>query len=85
MVGSDAEVAAVTTGPGGLASAIDPDKPPYVAIMSSVLPQTILDAAAALSTRNAVVVDAPVSGGPVRAAEATISIMAAGSDAVTPG
>ena len=82
MVGNDADVAAVTVGAGGLLSEIDPARAPLVAIMSSVLPRTITDAAAALGAKNAVVVDAPVSGGPVRAVDATISIMAAGSDEV---
>jgi 3-hydroxyisobutyrate dehydrogenase len=82
MVGNDADVATVTVGPGGLLSAIDPARAPVVAIMSSVLPKTITDAAAALGARNAVVVDAPVSGGPVRATEATMSIMTAGPDDV---
>ena len=82
MVGNDADVALVTTGPDGLLPAIDPDRPPYVAIMSSVLPRTIFAAAEALGAKNAVVVDAPVSGGPVRAAEAAMSIMAAGPDIV---
>jgi 3-hydroxyisobutyrate dehydrogenase len=65
-----------------LLEAIDPARAPFVAIMSSVLPRTIADAAASLGAKNAVVVDAPVSGGPVRAADATMSIMAAGSDEV---
>lgn len=82
MVGNDADVRDVTVGQGGLLDAIDPASPPVVAIMSSVLPRTIFDAAAALGTKSAVVVDAPVSGGPVRAAEATMSIMAAGPDDV---
>jgi 3-hydroxyisobutyrate dehydrogenase-like beta-hydroxyacid dehydrogenase len=82
MVGNDADVAAVTVGAGGLLSAIDPARAPVVAIMSSVLPRTITNAAAALGARNTVVVDAPVSGGPVRAADATMSIMAAGPDDV---
>ena len=82
MVGNDPDVAAVTVGPGGLLAAIDPSRAPMVAIMSSVLPRTITDAAAALGAKNAVVVDAPVSGGPVRAADATMSIMAAGTDEV---
>ncbi len=82
MVGNDGDVRDVTVGPGGLLEAIDPAHALTVAIMSSVLPRTITDAAAALGAKNAVVVDAPVSGGPVRAAEAAISIMAAGSDAV---
>jgi 3-hydroxyisobutyrate dehydrogenase len=77
MVGHDGDVADVTTGPGGLAEAIGAS---HVAIMSSVLPQTVKTAAAALAPRGAVVVDAPVSGGPVRAAQGTISIMAAGDD-----
>jgi 3-hydroxyisobutyrate dehydrogenase len=82
MVGNDADVAAVTTGPGGLLEAIDPARPPIVVIMSSVLPRTITGAAHALAAKNAVVIDAPVSGGPVRAAEATMSIMAAGPDEI---
>jgi len=82
MVGNDDDVGVVTTGPGGLLEAIDPARPPIVAIMSSVLPRTILAAAAALAAKNAIVVDAPVSGGPVRAAQATMSIITAGSDAV---
>jgi len=82
MVGNDADVRDVTVGPGGLIEAIDPAKAPLVSIMSSVLPRTVTDAAAALGAKNAIVVDAPVSGGPVRAAEAAISIMAAGSDEV---
>lgn len=82
MVGNDGDVADVTVGQGGLLGAIDPARAPHVAIMSSVLPRTILDAAASLGAKGAVVVDAPVSGGPVRAAEATMSIMAAGGDAV---
>jgi 3-hydroxyisobutyrate dehydrogenase-like beta-hydroxyacid dehydrogenase len=82
MVGNDSDVRDVTVGPGGLLNGVDPARAPLVAIMSSVLPRTIADVASALGARNAVVVDAPVSGGPVRAAEATISIMAAGSDEV---
>jgi 3-hydroxyisobutyrate dehydrogenase len=82
MVGNDGDVADVTVGQGGLLGEIDPAHAPVVAIMSSVLPRTILDAAAALGAKGAVVVDAPVSGGPVRAAEGTMSIMAAGDDAL---
>lgn len=81
MVGNDADVATVVTGAGGLAEALQTDTGAIVAIMSSVLPQTILDAARALEGR-ATVVDAPVSGGPVRAAQATMSIMAGGPDPI---
>ena len=78
MVGNDADVAEVV---GKLKTAIDPARPPLVAIMSSVLPRTIKQAAAELAPTGAVVIDAPVSGGPVRAAEARMSIMAGGDDA----
>jgi 3-hydroxyisobutyrate dehydrogenase-like beta-hydroxyacid dehydrogenase len=80
MVGNDADVRDVTVGTSGLLDAIDSASPPIVVIMSSVLPKTIFDAGSALRTKNTAVVDAPVSGGPVRAAEATMSIMAAGPD-----
>lgn len=79
MVGNDGDVGDVV---GKLKPAIDPAKPPLVAIMSSVLPRTIRQAEADLAPTGAVVVDAPVSGGPVRAAEAKMSIMAGGDDAV---
>jgi 3-hydroxyisobutyrate dehydrogenase len=82
MVGNDMDVADVTTGQGGLLEGIGPNHAPHVIIMSSVLPQTILDAAKMLGEKGAGVSDAPVSGGPVRAADATMSIMAAGSEAV---
>jgi 3-hydroxyisobutyrate dehydrogenase len=80
MVGNDKDVADVTVGHGGLVEGIDPAKAPHVVIMSSVLPKTIFDAAEVLGEKGATVSDAPVSGGPVRAADATMSIMAAGSD-----
>lgn len=80
MVGNDKDVADVTAGQGGLLEGIDPARPPHVILMSSILPQTIHDAAKALGAKGASVSDAPVSGGPVRAADATMSIMAAGSD-----
>jgi 3-hydroxyisobutyrate dehydrogenase len=82
MVGNDADVRDVVQGPHGLLSAIDVAAPPLVAIMSSVLPRTIKESEAALAAKGAAVVDAPVSGGPVRAADATISIMAGGGDAL---
>lgn len=78
MVGNDGEVADVAA---RLKPAIDPSKPPLVVIMSSVLPRTIRQAEADLAPTGAIVVDAPVSGGPVRAAEAKMSIMAGGEDA----
>ena len=82
MVGNDGDVGDVVQGPGGLLSAIDPARPPLVAIMSSVLPRTIKESEAVLAPKGTAVVDAPVSGGPVRAADATISIMAGGGDAL---
>ena len=82
MVGNDGDVGDVVQGPGGLLSAIDPAHPPLVAIMSSVLPRTIKESEVVLAPKGAAVMDAPVSGGPVRAAEAAISIMAGGDDAI---
>jgi 3-hydroxyisobutyrate dehydrogenase len=81
MVANDEQIANVSLGPRGLLAGIDPARPPLIAIMSSVLPRTIDRVASALSQKKARVVDAPVSGGSVRAAAGELTIMVGGAAA----
>lgn len=80
MVANDAQLRAAALGPEGLLHAINPARPPRVAVMSSVLPATVIDVAAALAQKNVATVDAPVSGGGIRAADGTLTIMVGGSE-----
>ncbi|MBO1902335.1 NAD(P)-dependent oxidoreductase [Leucobacter weissii] len=63
--------------PGALASAIDPST--VVLDMSSSHPDSTTALAAMLAGRGVALVDAPVSGGPVRAASGELAIMVGGA------
>jgi 3-hydroxyisobutyrate dehydrogenase-like beta-hydroxyacid dehydrogenase len=69
----------VAEGPDGLAAA-GRDKITLLN-MSTVAPDGITALAGRLARHGITVVDAPVSGGPARAADGTLTIMASGSDA----
>lgn len=81
MVATDSQAKEVLLGADGVIQGIDPKRPPLVAVMSTVLPETIKALAAALGARGSRVVDAPVSGGAVKAAEGSLTIMQGGADA----
>lgn len=81
MVADDAQAWSVVTGDAGLLQGMDAGRPPLVAIMSTILPETINRIAASLATKNAQTVDAPVSGGTVRAARGELSIITSGDAA----
>lgn len=81
MVANDAQVKAAVLGPGGVLEGIDSERPPVVAIMSSVLPQTIQNTAGELAKKNVHTLDAPVSGGSIRAAQGELTIMVGGDAA----
>jgi 3-hydroxyisobutyrate dehydrogenase len=78
MVANDDQLRNAALGESGLLASIDPSSPPLVAIMSTVLPDTVLEIARALASRNTRLVDAPVSGGSLKAREGTLSIMIGG-------
>lgn len=81
MVANDDQAREVLLGPNGLIHGIDPARPPMLALMSTVLPDTVKAMAAALGPKGVRVIDAPVSGGVVRAAEGALTIMAGGAEA----
>ena len=81
MVATDRQVRSVAMGDdgnGGLLAHVDAARPPAVVIMSSVLPATVRDVAAAMAQKNVRVIDAPVSGGHVAAANGLLTIMVGG-------
>ena len=80
MVASDSQVKEVMLGPDGVLNAVDPNRPPLLAIMSTVLPQTTQEIALQCAEQNVRLVDAPVSGGPVVAEQGKLSIMVGGKE-----
>jgi 3-hydroxyisobutyrate dehydrogenase len=78
MVADDEQLRQAVLGPCGVASGIRSELPPLIAIMSTVMPETVREVAAAVSPSGAFVVDAPVSGGAVRARKGTLAIMVGG-------
>lgn len=80
MVANDEQIAAVTSGAEGIVSGLTNDKRPLLCIMSTALPETILRIAQAVESHGISVVDAPVSGGLVKAAQGTLTIMMSGAD-----
>jgi len=81
MVGDDSQVEEVLLGSEGLLNAVDPERPPLLAIMTTVMPQTVNRLASLCAKRNVRVTDAPVSGSPVLAEEGKLSIMVGGEEA----
>jgi 3-hydroxyisobutyrate dehydrogenase len=81
MVANDSQVKEVVLGSQGFLDAVDPRRPPLLAIMSTILPQTTQELAPKCSRKNVRLVDAPVSGMPVAAEEGKLSIMVGGEEA----
>ena len=79
MVATDAQVRSVVLGDDGLLRHVDPERAPLLLLMSSVLPTTVRDVAAAAATAGVRVLDAPVSGGRVSAAQGKLTILAGGA------
>jgi 3-hydroxyisobutyrate dehydrogenase-like beta-hydroxyacid dehydrogenase len=70
----------VLFGTQGLASAMQPGQ--VVLLCPTLAPQDVESFAQRLAERGIAVLDAPMSGGPVRAREGTMSLMVAGEDIV---
>ena len=78
MVATDTQAREVAL---GLVDTIDPARPPMVAIMSTVLPDTVREIDTTLGPAGIRLIDAPVSGGAVRARDGALTIMVGGSAA----
>jgi 3-hydroxyisobutyrate dehydrogenase len=81
MVASDEQVKAVMEAEDGLLMAVDPQKPPLLAIMSTIYPYTTQGFAPACAKKNIRLIDAPVSGLPVVAEQGKLTIMVGGEAA----
>lgn len=81
LVANDAQILSVTLGPDGIARAVKKGQEPLICLMSTTLPETVAKVAKGLSAFGMRMVDAPVSGGQVRAEDGTLTIMIAGADA----
>ncbi|SAK97458.1 3-hydroxyisobutyrate dehydrogenase [Caballeronia pedi] len=88
LVGNDAQINDVTIGAEGLVHGIAEGHTPVVCVMSTTLPGTLQGVAPRLNAAGARLVDAPISGGIVKAEDGTLTIMLGGDasdiDAVTP-
>jgi 3-hydroxyisobutyrate dehydrogenase len=82
MVPTDEALDAVTFGEHGVCSRSDGIKPGIVCVMSTTLPATIDQMVAKAKPLGIELVDAPVSGGPARAEDGTMSIFIGASPAV---
>jgi putative dehydrogenase len=74
------QVEAVLFGPEGAAAALRPGQD--ILLCPTIAPQDVERFAAALGQRGIGVIDAPMSGGPLRARDGSMSLMLAGEDAV---
>lgn len=80
LVANDEQILSVTCGPAGFIAAIPPEQQPLVCIMSTTLPSTLKQIAAGLKHTHAKLIDAPVSGGLVKAEQGTLTIMMSGDE-----
>lgn len=81
MVTNDEQVQKAMLGDDGILPNVDPEQAPAVAIMSTVMPQTIQSISAACASKNVALIDAPVSGQRVLAEQGKLSIMVGGTQA----
>ena len=80
LVANDEQIVSVTCGPAGFIAAIPSEHQPLVCIMSTTLPSTLKQIAAGLKHTHAHLIDAPVSGGLVKAEQGTLTIMMSGDE-----
>lgn len=74
MVPTDQALEAVTFGQNGVCSRTDGIRPGIVCVMSTTMPTTIDDLASRAKPLGIDLIDAPVSGGPARAEDGSMSI-----------
>ncbi len=78
LVANDDQIFDVSTGPEGLLHGIPPGHSPVVCIMCTTHPETIKRVASPLIDAGARVIDAPISGGIVKAENGTLTILMGG-------
>jgi 3-hydroxyisobutyrate dehydrogenase len=78
LVATAEQVRQVLFAPDGIASAITAEHAPLVSITSTVGRETVVEVDEALKAQGARVIDAPISGGPLRAEQGTLSVIMGG-------
>jgi len=78
LVANDEQILSVIGGTAGFAQAIPTDHQPLICMMSTTLPATLKQVAEQLKPTRARIIDAPVSGGLVKAELGTLTIMMSG-------
>lgn len=78
LVATPAQVQAVVVGEDGIVAGVRHGRLPVVAVMSTTGPDAMQDLARATAHRGVRLLDAPVSGGPLRAERGRLSIMVGG-------
>lgn len=78
LVANDEQIFEVTIGPEGVLRGIAPGHSPVVCIMCTTHPETITRVAGPLVAAGARVMDAPISGGIVKARNGTLTILMGG-------
>jgi 3-hydroxyisobutyrate dehydrogenase-like beta-hydroxyacid dehydrogenase len=81
LVATPQQVRDVVAGESGIASGLFAARPPLVVVMSTVPAETVTELHEALLPSGVRVIDAPISGGVVRAARGTLSVMVGGEAA----
>jgi len=78
VVATDEQLLSIALGADGIRDGLKDGAQPLLIVMSTVLPETVKRVRDELGVR---VIDAPISGGLVKAAEGTLAIMVGGDDA----
>jgi 3-hydroxyisobutyrate dehydrogenase len=81
MVNTAEQLVDVLFGPDGLTAGLQPSDRPLIIVTSTILPDVIIDISRQLASSGLRLIDAPVSGGPIPAAEGKLTIMAGGDPA----
>lgn len=81
MVNTGEQLIDTIFGPHGLVAGLRDETRPLIIVMSTVLPSIIEDTAKKLADFGIRMIDAPVSGGPIPAAEGRLTIMVGGDPA----
>jgi 3-hydroxyisobutyrate dehydrogenase-like beta-hydroxyacid dehydrogenase len=79
LVATPGQVRDVVTGPGGIITGVRPGREPLVVVMSTAGRDLVVSLHGELVGCGVPLVDAPVSGGPGRAEEGTLTVMVGGS------
>jgi 3-hydroxyisobutyrate dehydrogenase len=80
LVATADQVREVVLGPNGITAGLGPEHSPLIGVMSTVGRETVVEMKDTLAERGIHLIDAPISGGPVRAEEGSLAVILGGDD-----